>query len=125
MAREDLILAPESLEALLGGLGDLQHALGPGAAAGLASVRKRLQEAVTARQDGDRDRAVAAITAAMRELAELATALDPQEAAMMRAIATQFETALRQGDPGSAVESVDRMRERSGAVKKRGDENKL
>jgi hypothetical protein len=125
MSREDLILAPESLEALVSGLGDLGPALGPGAAPGLEAVRMRLREAIAARGDGDRDRAVAAITAAMRELARLADALDPREAAMMRAVAQQFETALRRGDSGQASQSVNLMRERSGARKKRGDENKL
>jgi len=125
MAREDLILAPETLEAILGGLGDLGPALGPEAARGLESVRARLLEAQAARDDGDRDRAVAAITRAMRDIAALAQAIDPAEASMMRAIAGQFDTALRRGDAGEAAKTVDQMRERSGARKKRGDENKL
>jgi hypothetical protein len=125
MAREDLILAPETLEAILGGLGDLAPALGPEAARGLEAVRARLLEAQAAREGGDRDRAIAAITHAMRELAELAQAIDPAEASMMRAIAGQFDSALRRGDAGQAAKSVDLMRERSGARKKRGDENKL
>lgn len=125
MAREDLILAPESLEALVDGLGDLGPALGPAAAPGIEAVRVRLREAVAARADGDRDRAVGSITAAMSELARLADSLDPREAAMMRAVAQQFETALRRGDAGEATQSVNLMRERSGARKKRGDENKL
>jgi len=125
VAREDLILAPENLEALVDGLRDLGPALGPAAAPGLAAVRARLTDAVAARSSGDRDAAVAAITAAMRHLAELANALDPREAAMMRAVAAQFETALRRGDAVEATQSVNTMRERSGARKKRGDENKL
>jgi hypothetical protein len=125
MSREELILAPESLEALAHGLGDLATALGPQAGPGLSAVRARLDEAVAARRDGDRDRAVAAITAAMLELARLADVLDSGEAAMMRAVAAQFETALRRGDAGVAAQSVNVMRERSGARKKRGDENKL
>ncbi len=60
-----------------------------------------------------------------RAFEELADTLDPQEAAMMRAIAGQFEQALRRGDAAHAADSVDAMRKRSGAVKKRGDEFKL
>jgi hypothetical protein len=125
MAREDLLLAPESLEALIAGLGDLALAFGPQAAPGLAKVRARLQQALAARKDGDKALAIGEITAAMRLLAQLADGLDAQEAAMMRAIAGQFEAALRRGDAANAADSVDTMRKRSGAVKKRGDEFKL
>lgn len=125
MARENLLLAPESLEALIAGLGDLRLALGSQATPGLEAVRARLTAAVAAQKDGDVSRAVGEITAAMRQLATLADQLDPQEAALMRAIAGQFEQALQRGDAAHAAESVDAMRKRSGAVKKRGDEFKL
>ncbi len=125
MSREELLLAPESLEALIAGLADLGTALGPSAAPGLAAVRARLEAALAARQAGERDRAVREITAAMRLIAELAATLDPQEAAMMRALAAQFEQSLLRGDAAHAAESVDTMRKRSGAVKKRGDEFKI
>ena len=125
MAHEDLILAPENLDALLAGLGELGPALGPAAASGLEAVREHLLEAQAARTVGDRDRAVGAITRAMRQLADLARAIDPSESATMRAIAGQFDSALRRGDAGEAAQSVNLMRERSGARKKRGDENKL
>jgi len=125
MAHDDLILAPENLDALVAGLGEMALALGPTAAAGLDAVRSNLLEAQAAQAAGERDRAVIAITRAMRQLADLARAIDPNESAMMRAIATQFDAALRRGDAGEAAQSVDQMRERSGARKKRGDENKL
>lgn len=125
MAREDLLLAPESLEALIAGLGDLGPAFGPQAAPGLAQVRSLLEAALGARKAGDTARAIEGITSAMRTLAGLADALDPREAAMMRAIAGQFEGALRRGDAAHAAENVDQMRKHSGAVKKRGDEFKL
>lgn len=125
MAREDLILAPESLEALIAGLGDLRLALGAAAGAGLEAVGNDLRRAIACRERSDRDGAVAAITEAMRRLAGLADLLDPAEAAMMRAVSGHFEGALRSGQPAEAARSVDTMRERSGARKKRGDENKL
>ncbi|MEW6272589.1 MAG: hypothetical protein AB1689_25195 [Thermodesulfobacteriota bacterium] len=125
MAKEDLLLAPESLEALIAGLAELGVVFGPQAAPGLAQVRGRLEHAVAAQRAGQRERAITEITAAMRLLAELASTLDPQEAAMMRALAGQFESALARGDAAHAAESVDAMRRRSGAVKKRGDEFKL
>ena len=125
MAREDLILGPDTLEALVDGLGDLRLALGPRAEPGLDAVRTDLRRALAAREAGDRDASVEGITAAMRRLAGLADLLDPAEAAMMRAVAAQFEVALRRGEAADAARTVDLMRERSGAKKKRGDENKL
>ena len=125
MAREDLLLAPESLEALIAGFGDLVTALGPEAAAGLAGVREGLERAVAARDDGRRDAAVVEILNAMQNLARLAGALDPAEAQAMQALAATFQSALAGGDAAHAAESVDTMRQRSGAVKKRGDEFKL
>lgn len=125
MAREDLLLAPESLEALIAGLADLAPVFGPQAAPELAHVRSRLEAALAARKAGDTARAIDGITAAMRTLAELADALDPREAQMMRAVASQFEGALRRGDAAHAADHVDSMRRHSGAVKKRGDEFKI
>jgi hypothetical protein len=61
----------------------------------------------------------------MRTLAGLADALDPREAAMMRAIAERFSGALQRGDAAQAADQVDTMRKQSGAVKKRGDEFKI
>lgn len=125
MAREDLILGPESLEALVAGLGDLSLALGPQAGPGLDAVRDELRRAIASREAGDRDASIDGIMKAMRRIAGLADLLDPAEAAMMRAVASQFEGALRRGEAGDAAKSLDLMRERSGARKKRGDENKL
>lgn len=119
MSREDLLLAPESLETLIAGLGGLAPALGPDSVSGLARVRATLEEAVAAQRRGDRAAAVLQITSAMRALAELATRLDPQEAAAMSGLASQFERALRGGDGPAAARSIERMRERSGAVKRR------
>jgi hypothetical protein len=125
MAREDLLLAPESLEALISGFGDLAMALGPKAAAGLGGIKARLEHAVALRQDGKPDEAVAEVLAAMQGLAQLATVLDPAEAEAMKMLAGSFQSALKGGQAGHAAESVDSMRKRSGAVKKRGDEFKL
>lgn len=121
MAREDLLLAPESLEQMVAGLADLGPALGPAALPGLARVRARLEAAIASQRDGNRAAAIGNITAAMRDLAELANLLDPAEAAAMSAMARQFEGALRGGDAPTAAQSVQHMRERSGAVKKRGN----
>ena len=88
-------------------------------------MRELLKEAKSARDDGNVDRSVVAITQAMQQLAELAVTLDPQEAVAMQAVAGNFQKALGQGDAARAAESVDQMRVRSGAVKRRGDENKL
>lgn len=125
MAREDLLLAPESLEALIAGFADLQTALGPGAAAGLAGIQGRLEHAVSLRKDGRVQEAVQEILVAMQSLAELAGSLDPAEAQAMQALAGSFQSALQAGQAAHAADSVDSMRKKSGAVKKRGDEFKL
>ncbi len=125
MAREDLLLAPESLEALIAGFGDLATALGPAAAAGLGAIKVRLERAVTLRGDGRSQEAVAEVLGAMQALAQLAVSLDPAEAEAMQALAGTFQSALQGGKPAHAAESVDSMRKKSGAVKKRGDEFKL
>jgi hypothetical protein len=125
MAKDDLLLAPETLDALCAGIVELGPALGAQAAPGLARVKATLEQAIAARRDGDTARAVQAITVAMQQLVELASTLDPQEAAMMRAIAGQFTSSLQRGDAAHAADSVDTMRKRSGATKKRGDEFKL
>lgn len=119
MAKEDLLLAPESLETLIAGLGDLGPVLGPDALPGLARVRSTLEQAVAAQHRGDRAEAILRITAAMRDLAELARGLDAREASAMAGLASQFERALRGGDAPTAAQSVERMREHSGAVKRR------
>ena len=125
MAREDLLLAPESLEALMGGLRELEVALGPAAKERLAAIRAQLEGVRAARDAGRRDEAVAGVLFAMRGVADLATALDPREAEAMRALSSGFESALRRGDAGHAAENVDAMRVRSGATKKRDDDFNL
>ncbi len=119
MSREDLLLAPESLDQLLAGVADLAPALGAAAAPGLARVRHLLEQARAGAAAGDRKRALEMITAAMERLAELASVLDPGEAAAMAAIAREFGGALHRGDEARAAESVERMRQRSGAMPRR------
>ena len=125
MASEDLILAPENLQVLLQGLDGLKPVLGAEAAPGLERVRERLQEALAAQADSRTPDALASITLAMRELVELASRMDPAEAAIMQAVAARFEQAMHQGNLGDAAESVDQMRERSGATKRGPEETEL
>jgi hypothetical protein len=125
VASEDLILAPENLMTLLQGLDGLGPALGPEAAENLGRVRESIEAALAAQADGRKPDAFTAITQAMRELVNLATRMDPAEAALMRAVAGQFELALQKGDSDHAAASVDRMREHSGAMKRRPDDTDL
>ena len=125
MASEDLILAPENLQVLLQGLDGLGPVLGPDAAPGLERVRGRLQEALVAQADSRTPDALASITLAMRELVELASRMDPAEASIMQGVAARFEQAMHQGNLGDAAESVDQMRERSGATKRGPEETEL
>ena len=125
MAADDLILAPENLQVLLQGLDGLRPVLGPEAAPGLERVRELLQQALNAQADGRNPDALGAITLAMRELVQLANRMDPGEAAIMQAVAARFEQAMHQGDLGDAAESLDQMRERSGATKRCPEETEL
>jgi hypothetical protein len=107
---------PEALGTLLTRLPELEIALGPQAKPGLESLRLSLQEAVMAHTTGDVPRATACIGKAMDTLSQLAALLDPQEAMMMRILATQFHQALGRGDDSEARRVSDFMREKSGTT---------
>lgn len=122
MAADDLILAPENLQVLLQGLDGLRPVLGPEAAPGLEKVREQLQQALVAQADARPRDALSSITLAMGQLVQLANLMDPSEAAIMKAVAAQFEHAMHQGNLGDAAESLDQMRERSGATQRDPEE---
>jgi len=114
---------PEALATLFSRLGELKVVLGPAAAPGVDQVEAELRSALAARERGDVAAAVERIGGAMDRLATLASARDPAEGAMMRALAAHFRQALVRGALGDAREAADVMRERSGSVvtpKKRG-----
>ncbi len=119
MAREDLLLAPEGLEALRTALGGLVPALGPEHRGRLAAIGTTLDLAIAARADGDTARALESVIQAIRQLAELGDVLGGSEGQMMRAVAARFEGALARGDGADAAQMVDTMRERSGARRRR------
>jgi uncharacterized phage infection (PIP) family protein YhgE len=110
---------PEALGTLLTRLPELELVLGPQAKKGLQSVQQLLQEAVAARADGDVPRATGCVGNAMDTLSQLASLLDPQEAAMMRAVAAQFRQALAHGADSEARRVSDIMREKSGTTIKK------
>src|SRR5690606_18640011 len=88
---------PPALETLLARLDELAVVVGPAAAPRLGAVREGLARALALRARGDVPAAMQAIAAAMQELAALASALDPAEAAVMRAVAAQFGAAAQRG----------------------------
>ena len=104
---------------LLTRLPELEIVLGPQAKPGLQAVQQLLQEALAARADGDVPKAGVRIGEAMDTLTQLADALDPQEAALMRMLSAQFKQALSLGDQSEAQRVSDRMRENSGATIKK------
>ena len=121
--RSHLVDFPEALEALVSRLGELKVVLGPAAAPGVDAIEGHLRHGLAARERGDVGAAVARIGQAMDLLAALAGHADPAEAAMMRAVAAQFKTAIARGALGEARTQADVMRERSGSVvrpRKRG-----
>lgn len=107
-----LIEFPEALEALFSRMGEMRAVLGPG----IDEVEALLRAGLAARERGDVPGAVAGIGRAMDRLAELATAHDPAEGEIMRAMAEHFRRALERGAVGEAREAADVMRERSGSV---------
>ena len=107
--------APPALAALLGGLDEIAVVVGPAAAPRLAVVREALTRAVARRDAGDPVGAAQAIAVAMQALAAMADALDPGEAAAMRAVAAHFGAALARGETAEMARASALMRERSGA----------
>src|SRR5437867_2983003 len=114
-SRQDL-LERLHLDAIADALGELKVVLGPAAAPGVDQVEADLRAALAARERGDAPAAVERIGAAMDRLAALASAGDPAEGAMMRALAAHFRQALVRGAVGEAREAADIMRERSGSI---------
>jgi hypothetical protein len=109
--------APPVLEMLLTRLDEMAVVVGPAAAPRLGAVREGLIRALALRAAGDVPAAMQAIAAAMQELANLAAALDPAEAQLMRAVAAQFGAALARGASAEMEQASELMRERSGARK--------
>ena len=109
--------APPALEMLLTRLDEIAVVVGPAAAPRLGAVRDGLTRALAWRSAGDVPGATLAITTAMRTLAEIADALDPAEAAVMRAVAAHFGAALARGETAEMERTSEIMRERSGARK--------
>lgn len=109
---------PTALEKVVAGLADLEVALGPQLGPGLAGVRTMLIAAMAARDRGDVPGAVQQIGNAMDRLTQLADALDPVEAPLMRALAQNFRSALLRGDEAYAKQSAAVMLQKSGAVER-------
>lgn len=106
---------PVAIEQLLEGLSELERVLGETARTALPAIRTRLIEAAAARDRGEPVATLAAVSAAMAELAAVAERLDPLEGQAMRMVAERFGTALLRGDLPGAKQGLDVMFERSGA----------
>jgi hypothetical protein len=115
MASEDAVTIPVALEEVIEGLSALPAVLGDSAAPVVTAVQARLTEAMAARDRGDPVEMMRAIGDAMEKLAGLADRLDPHEAAMMRAVSSQFRSALMRGNVPEAKQGLDVMFERSGS----------
>jgi hypothetical protein len=114
--------APPVLEMLLARLDEIAVVVGPAAAPRLGAVRESLTRALALRAAGDVPAAMRAITAAMQELARIASALDPAEAAAMQAVAAHFGTAMARGEHAEMTRTSEVMRERSGARERKKDD---
>lgn len=111
-----------ALEGLLLHLDDLGAVFGPGSRHVIDALRQAVVEAVAARDRGDSPAAVKIIGAAMDRVAQLADEMvDPSEAALMRAVAQSFRSALLRGDQAEAAQAAAVMMRRSGAVEREKD----
>jgi len=111
-----LIDFPEALEALFSRMGELKLVLGAAAAPGVDEVERLLRDGLAARARGDAPAAMTRVAQALDRLAELASASDTAEGALMRAMAERFRQALGRGAVGAAREAAEVMRARSGSV---------
>jgi hypothetical protein len=98
-------------------LGELEIVIGERARPAIAGVRERMRDALACRERGNMTGSIAAIRLAMEQLAALGSTLDPDEGAVMRAIAERFTEALGAGHKGDAKTSVDVMRRKAGDTK--------
>lgn len=98
-------------------LGELEVVIGERARPAIAAAREGLREALACRERGDMPGSIAAIRAAMEQLAALGSSLDPQEGSLMRLIAERFTAALGTGQKGDAKVTVDLMRRKAGDTK--------
>jgi hypothetical protein len=115
MTNEHRPAVPLALEDVIRSLAELGVVLGEPGRAALPFIQARLTEAMAARDRGDPVGATRAIGAAMEQLVALAGRLDPAEAALMRAAAEGFRSALLRGNVPEAKQGMDVMFERSGA----------
>jgi len=106
---------PPVLAMLLTRLDEIAIVIGPAAAPRLGAVREGLTRALALRAGGDVPGAIHAIAAAMQELTNIAGALDPAEAEVMRAITAQFGAAMVRGETAEMARASEQMREHSGA----------
>ena len=109
------------LPKLAEGLSELEVVIGAKARPVVAELRTRLTEAAGQQARGDLPGALNTIRAAMVRLSALLAELDPEDGAMMRAIAQRFTDALTSGDKGTARQAVDIMRKRAGDSKDEDD----
>ena len=110
---------PLALDMFVTRLGELEVVLGSQVRPVLAEIRQTLILALAARDRGDKAGAIDRIGSAMDRLSAMADELDPAEAALMRALAHNFRTALKRGDHTQAKHSAAVMFQKSGAVERK------
>ena len=95
-------------------LGELEITIGERARPVVAELRQRLREAAAIRARGDLVGSLENLRSAMERLAAVASELDPQEGALMLAVARRFTDSLGRGDKGAAKAAINVMRHKSG-----------
>ena len=95
-------------------LGELEVTIGERARPVVAELRLRLREAAAIRARGDLPGSLDQLKSAMERLAAIASELDPEEGALMLAVARRFNDSLSRGDKDTAKAAVNVMRHRSG-----------
>jgi hypothetical protein len=107
---------PEALEAFFSRVGELKHALGPTGTARIGAIEAVIAEGLAARDRGDSATALSRIVDAMRMLADAAADGRTPEAAMLRAMAERFRSAVAHADVSQAKDAAEVMRVQSGST---------
>ncbi len=105
------------LERFVAGIDELKTVLGADTAPVIDEVKQGLVAAVAARDNGDRDGAIAHIAGAMGGLAGLGDRLGGAEGAMMRAVARAFVAALARDDQDAIERHLKSILGRAGTPK--------
>jgi hypothetical protein len=108
------------IERFIAGVDELKTVLGRDTAPVVERAKQELVRAAAARDRGDRDGTLAALSRAMAELATLGDRLGGNEGTMMRAVTNAFVQSLARDDRDAVEASLALIQSQAGTPKKKG-----